>query len=242
MIKKFGGFNLKIKNKLFATLLILVFIVSVSTVVAEDTADVEELAVDNSEDIELTSEDDIEPLTASGEDDDESSENLTSIAIRVDVLDKVKVGDLFRLKVTVINWGDYPADNVQAGFSFTDLLENPDSSFILVDDGGYAVFPYDGGYVVEFGFLGAGESQDVILTFLATEAGTKKIFALVTSDNSIMEPDNYFDTTITVSGDDSGSGNNNEVSAANELLPTGNPIAILAMALLCCIVPLYRRK
>ena len=201
------------------------------------------IAVSNDDQVIAAEED--EGIIADDDDTsgDEDDEELTSLAIHVDVLDKnPKVGDEVRVKITVTNWGDNSADNVQAGFSFVDLGENPDSSFKLVDDGGYAVTPYDGGYVVDFGFMAAGETEEVILVFLATQRGTKKIVASVTSDDSIMEPDSYYDTNITVSGDSSSADNSKAKSSASKTLPaTGNPLALLALALFC-IVPYYRRR
>jgi hypothetical protein len=236
---------MNIKNKLLAILLVCVFIASVGSVVAQDVGDAaDELAVDNTdetiavdEDETLAADDDDAPAAdATGEDGDDTQ--LTSVGIRVDILDKnIKVGDKVRVKITVVNFGDYPANNVKAGFSFTDLMENPDNSFKLLNGDEYALTEADGGYEIDFGFLGAGDTKEVILLFLATEAGTKKIFSLVTSDDSIMEPDSYFDTTITVGE----SAANNKVSAAKTLPEAGNPLALLAIALFC-LVPLYRRK
>lgn len=241
---------MNIKNKLLATLLIFVFIVSISVVVAEDVADADELAIDNADETIAVSEDSDEPLAAEENTEIQDVEepptttvgdesNLTSIAINVEVLDKnIKVGDKVKVKVTVINWGDYPANDVVAGFSFVDLQENLDSSFKFIDDGRYAVSQADGGYEVDFGFLGAGDTKSVVLTFLATEEGTKYIVALVTSDNSIQEPDSQFNTTITVSAN---STSNAKASTSKTLHATGNPLALLALSLFC-IVPYYRRK
>ena len=107
-------------------------------------------------------------------------------------LDKnIKVGDQFRVKVSVENFGEYPAEDVVAGFSFLDRFGNPDFSNKLVDDAGTALTEVDGGYILEFGFLAPGETQSVILKFLATEPGEKIIVAAVTADNTIMEPDSY---------------------------------------------------
>ncbi len=241
---------MNIKNKLLATLLVLVFIVSISSVVAEDVADADKLAVDNADGTIAVSENPDEVLAAEENTQTQASEasaaatdsdtsNLTSISINVEVLDKnIKVGDKVRVKITVTNWGDYPADDVLAGFSFTDLQENLDTSFKFIDDGSYDVTQADGGYEIGFGFLGAGDTKSVVLTFLATEAGTKKIFALVTSDDSIQEPDSQFETNITVSAN---SASNAKASTSKTLPATGNPLALLALSLFC-IVPYYRRK
>ncbi|WP_405268186.1 hypothetical protein [Methanobrevibacter sp.] len=243
------------KNKLLCVLLLLVFVVSIGAVVAEDAADVsEELAIDNGdEDIAVTEDpDDVlavdeeeQPLQV-GEDAETAgaaadAEDLTDISIKVDVLDKnIKAGDEFRVKVTVTNDGNNPAENVVAGFAFIDLLEDPDPSFQLVDDNGYAVYPYDGGFIVEFGFLDVGESQDVILTFLATESGEKMIVAGVGADNSdINYPGSYYNTTITVGESSNPSNNKDKVSSA-KTASTGNPLALLGLAL-CGLVPYYRR-
>lgn len=242
---------MKIKNKILAALLIFVFVASISAVVAEDAANAEPLNADNDIEPIAVSEEDNNPVavdegketeppqdvevTTSGSD----SSNLTSIAINVDVLDKnIKAGDKVRIKITVTNWGNKPANDVQAGFGITDHQGNPDSTFKLVDDGGYAVIPYDGGYVIDYGFLGAGDSKSVIITFLATEPGTKLITAIVTSDNSIQEPDSQFEGNITVG---EASANKAKASSAKTLHETGNPLALLALSLFC-IVPYYRRK
>lgn len=234
---------MKIKNKLLAALLIFAFIASMSAVVAQDSADIsQELAADDiTETIAADENDGI--LTASEDDEQTAEEDVaddptTSLGIKVEVLDKnIKAGDTFRLKVSVKNLGNAPANNVLAGFSFVDLYENLDTSFKLVDDGGYAITPADGGYEIEFGFLDAGDTKDVILTFLATESGTKKIVSLVTSDDSILEPDSEYETTITV-GEKASSA---KAASAKTLHETGNPLALLAIAL-CCMVPFIRRK
>lgn len=235
---------MNIKSKLLATLLILVFLVSIGSVVAEETTDVsdnlavedvsETIAVDDDSDDQAAPE---EETTATGEDLD-----TTSLSVKVEVLDKnIKVGDQFRVKISVKNIGKNHAEDVIAGFAFTDLKENMDSSFKLVDDGGYAVSPFDGGYLIEFGFLGAGDYENVILTFLATEAGEKHIFASVAADNSVDVPSSFDNTTITVSADSEDNANNDKAAASKALPATGNPLALLAIALVC-IVPYCRRK
>ena len=245
---------MNIKNKILAALLIFVFVASISVVVAEDVADAEPLAADNAVDSIAVSEEDNAPVAAAEDEETQSaqdadvatadggSSNLTSLAVKVDVLDKnPKAGDEVRFKITVSNLGDYPANNVMVGFAITDLQGNPDSSFELVDDGGYAVEPYDGGYVADFGFLGAGDTQSIVVTFLATEPGTKLFAAIVTSDDSIQEPDSEFAGNITI-GETSANNANKAKAASAETLPaTGNPLALLALSLFC-IVPYYRRK
>ncbi len=258
--RKFEVLFLNIKNKLLATLLIFLFVVSIGVVVAEDTADVsEELAVDDvDEDVEVDENaddaavaDDEAPTTGAAPDvgatgdADENAEDLTSLAINVEILDKnIKAGDEFRVKITVENFGENPAENVVAGFSFTDLADNPDSSVQLVDDGGYAVTAADGGFFVDYGFLDAGDYEEVILTFLASQSGEKMIYAAVTADNVIMEPTNYFETTFTVGENSNAAGNTkagnaDKVSSA-KTASTGNPLALLGLAL-CGLVPYYRR-
>ena len=241
---------MNIKNKILAALLIFVFVASISAVVAEDAADAEPLAADNDVDSIAVNEDDNAPATADGEGTqdaqdtdvtaaDSDSSDLTSLAINVEVLDKnPKAGDKVRIKITVTNWGNKPANDVQAGFGITDLQGNPDSTFKLVDDGGYAVSAYDGGYVIDYGFLGAGDSKSVVITFLATEPGTKLIAALVTSDNSIQEPDSQFVGNITVG---EAPVKEAKASSSKNLPATGNPLALLALSLFC-IVPYFRRK
>ena len=246
-----------------AILLILVFVVSVGTVVAEDTADVsDELAVDNvdqaievTEDADETlgADEEAETLQANQDEEpldpaDDFGDDMTSIGIRVDVLDKnIKAGDNFRVKITVENWGENPAENVVAGFSFVDALENLDSSVKLVSSNGYALTSIDGGFFVEFGFIGAGDTKEAIITFMSTENGQKMIVAAATADNVIMEPDNYCNTTFTV-GDSSVSSsssvsnnndNKNKVSSA-KTAATGNPLALLGLALFG-LVPYCRR-
>lgn len=251
---------MKIKNKLFVLLLIFIFMASVSSVVAEDSAVADDSisvseGVDESPVVSESSDDspvaadsnagDDTETSATGDSDtadDADSENLTSISIKVDVLDKnPKVGDKVKVKITVENSGKYAANDVVAGFSFTDLYGNIDGSFKLIDDGGNAVSQADGGYEVEFGFLGSGDTKYVILTFLATEAGTKNIVTLVTSDNSIQEPDSQYNTSITVSESPSAEKNVAKASASKSLPAAGNPIALLALASLC-LIPCLRRK
>lgn len=260
--KKFGGVLLNMKTKLLAALLIFVFVASVSSVVAEDVADAsEELAIDNVDETIAVSED-VEPLAAEEETQDTSTDgdteptepteptetteitstdysNMTSVGVIVKVLDKnVKVGDKVRVKITVKNFGDKPAENVRTEFSFSDLQGNPDFSFKLLNAKEFDIEEFDGGYVLDFGFLGAGETEDVILTFLATEAGDKAISIYVHSDNTIDEPDSWCNDTFTVSA---GSVAKDKAAASKTLHATGNPLALLAIALFC-IVPYYRRR
>lgn len=234
---------MNIKNKLLATLLIFVFIVSISAVVAEDTAEAaDNLAIENVDETIAVSDDANSQVTQDEEAavTDGSDYDKTSLSVKVEVLDKdIKVGDQFRVKISVKNIGENHAENVVAGFAFADLEENMDDSFKLVDDDGYAVSPFMGGYVIEIGFLGAGDYEDVILTFLATEPGEKLIFASVSADNAEDVPSSFDNTTITVSED--ANSNNNKAAASKTLPATGNPLALLAMALIC-IVPYSRRK
>ncbi len=254
---------MNIKKKLLISLLLLVFVTSVGVAFAEDTGISDELAVNDvdepvavSEDVDepLAAQDAEEPLAAaennealSAADESASSDDeqtLASLGIRVEVLDKnIKVGDKFRVKVTIVNGGKIPAESVAAGFSFTDLLENPDATFKLVDNGGHAVQNAETGWVINLDYLEAGATEEVILTFLATESGTKYIVADVSADNAIAEHDSEYNTTITV-GENSNSASNAanvKASAAKEMYATGNPLALLALALLC-VVPYYRRN
>ena len=80
-------------------------------------------AADN--DDSLAAVDNDETLAAGDESSSSSDEQtLASLGIRVEVLDNnVKVGDKFRVKVTIVNSGKIPAESVAAGLSFTDLSE-----------------------------------------------------------------------------------------------------------------------
>ena len=231
---------MNIKDKLLATLLIFVFIVSISAVVAQDTADISEnLAVENVDDAIAVSED-AEPLTVESDEETVTADGVdsdtTTLSVEVEVLDKnVKVGDTFRVKVTVRNTGENHAENVVAGVAFGDLNEKLDTSFKLVDDDGYEVYTENGVYVIPLGFLGSGDYEEIVLTFMATEPGEKIVAATVLAENS--EEISVANTTITVSADSS-----NHAAAASKTLPaTGNPLALLALALIC-IVPYCRRK
>ncbi len=231
---------MNIKDKLLATLLIFVFLVSISAVVAQDTADISDnLAVENVDDAIAVSED-AEPLTVESDEESVTADGVdsetTSLSVEVEVLDKnVKVGDTFRVKVTVRNTGENHAESVVAGVAFGDLNEKLDASFKLVDDDGYEVYTENGVYVIPLGFLGAGDYEEIVLTFMATEPGEKIIAATVLAENS--EEISVANTTITVSGDSS-----NHAAAASKTLPaTGNPLVLLAIALIC-IVPYCRRK
>lgn len=258
---------MNIKNKLLISLLILVFVTSVGVAFAEDAEISDELAVDDVDESIAINEDVDEPIAATdaeetltAADDDETltvgeenassgdEQKLASLGIRVEVLDKnVKVGDKFRVKVTIINGGDIPAQSVAAGLSFTDLSENPDATFKLVDNGGHAVQDAETGWIINLDYLEAGATEEVILTFLSTESGTKYIVADVNADNSIPEQDSETNTTITVGENSNSAGNavtNNAKSkavASKSLHATGNPLALLALAL-CCMVPYYRRN
>lgn len=238
------------KNKLLAALLITVFMVSISAVVAQDVGDVDELAIDNTDETIAVSEDSEETLAAeentdtlAASEDDESltaadTSDGTDVDIKVTVLDKnPKVGDKFRVKITLTNLGSNDAKNVEAQFSFEDIYENVDSSFKLVDSD-HDVDEVDGGYVITLPSLAGGSTEEIILTFIATTSGDKNVAASVSSDNS-MEV-HYANDTFTVS--ESSSGNKNAQSSASKTLPaTGNPLALLALSLFC-IVPYYRRK
>ena len=256
-----GGIILNIKNKLLATLLILVFVASAGVVFAEDTAEADELAIDNADELAVDNSDETlalseeanEPLAAQENEEvlaADSSASTTGadsskspkLTVDVEILDKnIKVGDKFRVKVTVKNTGNGPANSVAAGFSFTDLLENPDASFKLVDKGSAAVMSADSGYQINIDYLGAGETEEFVLTFLATESGTKYIFADVASDESEGHQDDATNTTITVGENSDSSNGNVKASAAKTMHATGNPLALLALSLLC-IVPYYRRN
>ena len=185
--------------------------------------------------------------TLSAADESESTgdeQTLASLGIRVEVLDKnIKVGDKFRVKVTIVNGGKIPAESVAAGFSFTDLLENPDATFKLVDNGAHAVEEAETGWVINMDYLEAGATEEIILTFLATESGTKYIVADVNADNSIPEHDSETNTTITVGENSNSAGDAAKVkaSAAKEMYATGNPLALLALSLIC-VIPFYRRN
>ncbi|MBQ2637429.1 MAG: hypothetical protein IJG09_12205 [Methanobrevibacter sp.] len=78
---------MNIKDKLLATLLIFVFIVSISAVVAQDTADISDnLAVENVDDAIAVSED-TEPLTAESDEEavtaDGVDSDTTSLSVEV---------------------------------------------------------------------------------------------------------------------------------------------------------------
>ena len=261
IFRKFEVFILIKRNKLLCTLLLLIFVVSIGAVVAEDTADVsEELAIDNTDETIAVAEDADEPLTADEEtqplqaaedtetvgdtdDADEDADDMTDVSIKVEVLDKdIKAGDEFKVKVTVTNNGNYPAEDVEAGFSFLDMLGDPDTSFKLVDDNGYDAEPYDEGFIVEFGFLDVGDSEYVILTFLATESGEKMIVAGVSADNAnYTYPGSYSNTTFTVGESSNPSTDNKEKVSSAKTATTGNPLALLGLAF-CCLVPYCRRR
>lgn len=239
---------MKLKNKLLAILLIFVFIASVGSAVAEDVSDASnELEIDNVD--EAVSEDDDgtdEELEEEEYGDDEEleetdgvdgEEETTTCAISIEVLDKPVAGDTFRIKVTVVNTGDADAENVRGVVTFADIQGKIDQGFKLVDDGGASVTEINGGYAIDFGFLEAGDSKDVILTFLATESGPKMIVGAVTGDNVEVTDESFCHVIIYVAEPDAP-----RVSASSETLPaTGNPLALLALALLA-IVPLYRRR
>ena len=248
--KFFGRFNLKIKTKLLAVLLMLVFIASVGSAVAEDVAseeisvfqDVEKIAVDEqTAPVEQTED---ETLLADAEDESGDSPGQTSCSVKIEVLDKnIKVGDEFRVKITATNLGPNDAYDAQVGVSFADLQGNIDGSFKLIDDGTYDITEADGGYVIGFGDIMNGESSDVILTFLATESGKKIIVAAVGGDNIERNDLVFANTTISVadSGNNDNSADNKQKSAAKTMPAAGNPLALLALAVFT-IVPFYRRN
>ncbi|WP_407377615.1 hypothetical protein [Methanobrevibacter sp.] len=235
------------KNKLLAVLLIVVFIASISAVVAEDVADVsEEMSVSQEETNVVDENDDALAASSSEEDIAEPEEEYadssgkTSVSVKVEVLDKnVKVGDTFKVKLTVTNQGLNPTEDLVVAFSFADVQQNLDTSFKLVDDGTVDVTEGDGGYIVDFGYLGAGETQDVILTFLATTSGDKYIFASASGSNVEENGLNYANTTFTVS--EAGDVKEDVANVSKSMPAAGNPLALLALAILG-ILPYYRRK
>lgn len=236
---------MKLKSKLLAILLIFVFIASVGTAVAEDVSDAsnelkiddvdEEVSVDEESDVveEDVEEEDIAPL------DDEEDLEPTTLSVKVDVLDKPVAGKNFRIKVTITNTGDADAENARAAVSFTDLKATIDKSFILVDDDDADVSENNGVYRIDFGYLGAGESDDVTLTFLATQSGPKVIVAMAAADNAAPTKDSTYFAFIDVAENSNAA---IKANAAKETLPaTGNPLVLLALALLA-IIPCYRRR
>ena len=236
---------MKLKSKLLAILLIFVFIASVGTAVAEDVSDAsnelkiddvdEEVSVDEESDVveEDVGEEDIAPL------DDEEDLEPTTLSVKVDVLDKPVAGENFRIKVTITNTGDADAENARAAVSFTDLKATIDKSFILVDDDDADVSENNGVYRIDFGYLGAGESDDVTLTFLATQSGPKVIVAMAAADNAAPTKDSTYFAFIDVAENSNAA---IKANAAKETLPaTGNPLVLLALALLA-IIPCYRRR
>lgn len=246
---KFGGILLELKNKLLAILLIFVFIASVGSAVAEDVSDASnELEIDNVDEAVSVdddgTDDELEEDEGDYEDDPdevdgaEDEEESTTCAISIDVLDKPVAGDTFRIKVTVTNTGDADAENVRGVVTFADIQGKIDKGFKLVDNGGATVTEVNGAYAIDFGFLEAGDSKDVILTFLATESGPKMIVGGVTGDNVQITDESFCYVIIDVAEPAAAP----KVSAASETLPaTGNPLALLALALLA-IVPIYRRR
>ena len=240
-ILKQGGVKLKMKNKLLAALLISVFLLSVSSVVAEDVANADELAIDNADETIAVSENNDEPLAA-----EENTETLAaseddqtlSVDIKVIALDKnPKVGDKVRIKIILTNLGSNDAKNVEAQFSFSDIYENVDATFKLVDST-HKVDEIDGGYVIKLDSLAGASTEEIIITFIATTSGTKHVDASVFSDNS-MEV-HYANDTFTVS-ESSNSNKNAQSSVSKTMHATGNPLALLALSLFG-IVPYYRRK
>ena len=234
---------MKLKSKLLAILLIFVFIASVGTAVAEDVSDAsnelkiddvdEEVSVDEESDVVEEDEEDIAPL------DDEEDLEPTTLSVKVDVLDKPVAGKNFRIKVTITNTGDADAENARAAVSFTDLKATIDKSFILVDDDDADVSENNGVYRIDFGYLGAGESDDVTLTFLATQSGPKVIVAMAAADNAAPTKDSTYFAFIDVAENSNAA---IKANAATETLPaTGNPLVLLALALLA-IIPCYRRR
>lgn len=241
---------MNIKKKLLAALLISVFIASIGAVVAEDVADADKLAADNSEETISVSKESNEPLAAeentetlaAGNNDETlnaaAGDEGTDVDIKVVVLDKnPKVGDKVRVKLILTNLGSNDAKNVKAQFSFTDIYENLDASFKLIDSD-HDVDEVDGGYIVTLDSLAGEGTEEILLTFLATASGEKRVFADVFADNA-MEV-HYANDTFTVSESSSSNGNA-QSRAAKTMHATGNPLALLALSLFC-IVPYYRRN
>lgn len=247
-------------------LLIFVFVASVSAVVAEDTGDADELAIDDVDESVAVSNVADEPLAvdeseetlAAGENDDtlaageenstagDDAPTLASVGVNVEVLDKnIKVGDKFKVKVTVVNSGEITAKNVIVGLGYSDLLENPDATFKLLDAGIYDAQDAETGWEIYLDDMEPGVTHEIILTFLATESGTKYFGAAVNADNSNPEPDSQSNTTVTIGENQnsaSSSANNKSKAVASKTLhATGNPLALLALALFG-IVPYYRRN
>ena len=257
---------MKIKNKILAILLVFAFVMSVSCVFAEDSADVsnELSAADNeaisaSDDESLSASQDESALAASSDSEDtlEASDEVASDApssdadkkisdytkgaVKIEVLNhNYKVGDKVKVRFTVSNLGPYDAEDVKVGFGFLDEYENPDFSLKFMDDGKYDVSRYDTGYYLNFGFLGKGATKSVVLTFLATEPGEKTVQGGLEGDH--FSNDVYDNDTFTVT--ESSNSNSNSVKKAAGVatsIPAGNPIALLLLSVLS-IVPYCLRR
>ena len=255
--------NLNMKSMLLATLLILVFITSTSIVFAENAQDSEKLTIDDADET-ITASENPEKTLAISEDDDEtlavpeseetlvaSSSDSTSdsdsskspkLTVDIEVLDKnIKVGDKFRVKVTIKNVRNARANSVVSGVGVTDLLENPDATIKLLDAGLYNVQDTETGWEIYIDYIDPGVTHEVLLTFEATESGKKIMGADVVSDESEGHQDDTDNTIISIGESSDSDDVKINAHAGKTMHATGNPLALLALSLFC-IIPYYRRK
>lgn len=234
-------------------LLIVVFAMSITGVIAEDTSDVSDaLSTADADEVIAATDGADETLGAADEslsaDDIPESGSATDgidatfCSVEVKTPDKdFKVGDKVKVQIKVTNIGIIPAEDVVVGLSFTDLPGNPAFGFKLVDDGGYAISQVEGGYEIKCGFLAPNDSKTLTLTFLATEPGEFYAVASATGSNVENSDEAYDQASIIVKEDSSSAaGSNNGEPVASKNLATGNPLALLALALFT-LVPYCRR-
>lgn len=238
------------KNKILVMLLLLVFISSVSCVVAADANDSNSLATDDN-DIILADEDSGEladsgdDLTTTGtleDDGDDADTGVPSLYMTLSTSkDTFKVGDTVKLHVTVKNVGKVDAPDVLASIGLTDNLLKFLEGYVPIAD-----MDDMGNINIHIGFLAAGETYEADIPFEAIKSGEEIIYGTVTSG---PESD-HNDPRITINILDADPVEKQTTApqkveakdTAKTLPATGNPVAILGLVvvLLSCI-PYFRR-
>lgn len=238
------------KNKILIMLLLIVFISSVSCVVAADANSDNSLATDDN-DIILTDEDSGE-LADSGddllttgplEDDGDGEDVVPTLYMTLSTSkDTFKVGDIVKVHVTVKNVGKVDATDVLASIG----LSGNQLKFL---EGYVPIADMDdmGNVNIHIGDLAAGETYEAYIPFEAIKSGEVILYGTVTNGAECVHNDPRITITLLDADPvDKQTKSPQKVEAKNaaKTLPaTGNPVAILGLVvvLLSCI-PYFRRK
>lgn len=245
------------KTKILALLLLLVFVVSAGCVAAAEDADAsEELAIDDNEETVAVEQDETlavdesaEPVAADEEDSSQAVAEDTDIQIDLDVPKTTyKMGDRVEVKVAVTNTGNATAKNVIVKLELSDyseemgsILEFQEGEAMTVDVGD------DGAIQIHIDSIEPGKTLIYTIPFIAVGSGDVEINAGANGDNLATVDPGYValtiepDLDIPIDAEETAEAATAAAAAKSSELPaTGNPLVLLALALLA-IVPVYRR-